>query len=272
MMRASPVTKQKPKLLSLPEAFTNAQPRPDKSAKRGEKKNYAERLSRQLARVFADNLRSFFPGILPDPEGGGQESRARTSKGFKKLDVNYSTVELGLALGVSIKTINFPDASSGRYTKNYSRNENELRAEATDYHKRQPWAVLIAALFLPADSAHDANPRKEAGASSFGSAVRYFRNIASRRTTSDDLDRFERVFIGLYDASGNVAFFDVEKAPPKARPPRPSETMDLDDVMTSIRSTYDLRNSPPFRWADDPAEETEPLLLDEDDLSSDDED
>ena len=60
-----------------------------------QKKNYAEILSRQLAQHFANALRPSFPGILPDPEGKGQESKARSSKGFKKLDVNYSTVELG---------------------------------------------------------------------------------------------------------------------------------------------------------------------------------
>jgi hypothetical protein len=102
------------------------------------KKNYAEALSRALAQRFADALRVTFPSILPRPDGSGQESRARTGKGLKKLDVNYSTVELGLGLGVSIKTINFRDAKTKRYTKNYTRADNELRAESADYHQRQP--------------------------------------------------------------------------------------------------------------------------------------
>ena len=63
---------------------------------------------------------SSFKGILPNPDGSGQESKARTGKGLKKLDVNYSTVELGLGLGVSIKTIHFRDPKTCRYTKNYT--------------------------------------------------------------------------------------------------------------------------------------------------------
>ena len=54
-----------------------------------QKKNYAERLSRLLAQRIANALRSKFRGILPDEQGNKQESRARTAKGLKKLDVNY---------------------------------------------------------------------------------------------------------------------------------------------------------------------------------------
>jgi hypothetical protein len=120
-----------------------------------DKKNYAEAFSRALAQRFADALRGSFDGILPDVKGVGQESRARTGKGLKKLDVNYSTVELGLGLGVSIKTINFRDLKTGRYTKNYTRVDNELRAEAADYHERQPYSVLCAVVFLPSDACED---------------------------------------------------------------------------------------------------------------------
>ena len=108
-----------------------------------------------LALLFAQHLRGIFPEILPSKDGSGQESRARTSKGLKKLDVNYSTVQLGLGLGISIKTINFRDAGTRRYTKNYTRADGELRAEASDYHERQPYAVLIAVIFLPLDSCDD---------------------------------------------------------------------------------------------------------------------
>jgi hypothetical protein len=89
---------------------------------------------------LANALRPSFP-ILPDEFGKKQESKARTSKGYKKLDINYSTTELGLGLGVFVKTLNFKDPKSQRYTKNYSRIDNELRAEASDYHERQPYAV-----------------------------------------------------------------------------------------------------------------------------------
>src|SRR6476619_1360071 len=136
-----------------------------------QKKNFAEILSRALAQRFADALRGTFPAILPNPDGTGQESKARTGKGLKRLDVNYSTNELGLGLGVSIKTINFRDARSKRYTKNYTRADNEFRAEAADYHQRQPYSVLCAIFFLPLDSCADGGGNAP---SSFGHAVRIF--------------------------------------------------------------------------------------------------
>jgi hypothetical protein len=86
---------------------------------RAQKKNYAEALSRLLATRLANGLRPYFDGIIPDAAGRSQESKARTSKGYKKLDVNYSTAELRLGLGVSVKTLNFVDETSQRYTKNY---------------------------------------------------------------------------------------------------------------------------------------------------------
>jgi hypothetical protein len=145
-------------------ALDAAEPRPTATASgaakeqtRIERRNYAQRLSEALAVLAANLLRAngAFPGVLPAEDGGGQESRARTGKGVKKLDVNYSTPELGLGLGVSIKTINFRDPKSGRYTKNPTRLDNELRAEALDYHDRQPYSVLVALVFVPRDSCTD---------------------------------------------------------------------------------------------------------------------
>lgn len=212
------------------------------------KKNYAELLSRALATRFANALRAPFPGILPDELGKGQESKARTAKGVKKLDVNYSTAELGLGLGLSIKTINFRDAASNRYTKNYTRADGELRAEASDYHVRQPYAVMVAVVFIPLDACDDA--KKDP--SSFGQAVRIFRFRGGRDDPTDDPNLFEAVFIGLYDTDpqrfGEVSFFDVTNAPPKSG--RPKDAMGFSELVDEIRRTYDRRNSPVFEWAD----------------------
>src|SRR5262249_54984055 len=117
-------------LWTIKHALDAAGERPPITARASAKKNYAERFSRAVAQCVANRLRDAFPGTKPDEEGRGQESLARTAKGFKKLDVNYSTPELGLALGVSVKSINYRDWSEarqreGRYTKNYSRNDNE---------------------------------------------------------------------------------------------------------------------------------------------------
>jgi hypothetical protein len=234
------------------EALKAAEPRPATNADRGQKKNYAERLSRHIAIAIANSLRPEFPGITPDESGKRQEAPARTSKGFKKLDVNYSTPELGLALGVSIKTLNFLDASTGRYTKNYSRIDNELRAEATDYHQRQPYSFLVAVLFLPIDSCDDG---ARGNASSFGAAVRFFRPRANRRTPHDDVNLFELFFIAAYDpdpsAKREVRFFDVLKPPPRARRPRADETISMAEMVEHITLEYNERNDPEFVWAEE---------------------
>ncbi|SEE27476.1 hypothetical protein SAMN05444161_5301 [Rhizobiales bacterium GAS191] len=218
-----------------------------------DKKNYAERFSRALAQRFADALRDDFPGILPDEHGDRHESKVRSAKGFKKLDVNYSTAELGLGLGLSIKTINFRDAATKRYTKNYTRADGELRAEASDYHVRQPYAVMIALVFLPLDSCNDGGRNAP---SSFGQAVQVFRFRAGRDEPDDEAMLFEGVFIGLYETAddnfGRVSFFDVRDAPPKHG--RPKNALSFDQAIEAIEDIYNRRNSPKFEWADTAAE------------------
>jgi len=247
-------------LTTVKDALEAAGERPAVSARATAKKNYAERFSRAMALCIANKLRASFPGIKPDEDGRAQESPARTAKGFKKLDVNYSTPELGLALGVSVKSINFPDWSekdqrSGRFTKNYSRNDNELRAEATDYHQRQPYSVLVGVVFLPQTSYHDAGlPTKKAdegGVSSFGAAVKFFRPRSGRRTPRNDVDLFERFYLAVYnDQTGDTCFFDVMQPPPRARALRPEECLSFDDFMQGIINAYNERNNPPFQWAE----------------------
>lgn len=229
-----------------------------------QKKNYAERLSRALAQRFADALRPTFPGILPGSKGEGQESRARSAKGFKRLDVNYSTVELGLGLGLSIKTINFRDPRTRRYTKNYTRVDGELRAEASDYHVRQPYAVMAAIVFLPVDACDDGSALAP---SSFGQAVQIFRFRAGRIEPDDEAMLFERLFVGLYHVSeprfGNVGFFDVMDAPPRSG--RPGDLLSFSAVCSAIENAYDDRNGSKFKWADGVVETvTAPVAGDDD--------
>lgn len=240
-----------PKIRSFVDCLEYAEPRPAPSATKG-KGPYGTRLSKALAVLVANGLRKDFKGILPLPDASRSESRARTAKGFKKLDVNYSTPELGLALGVSVKTINYRDPETKRYTKNYSRVDNELRAEAMDYHQRQPFSVLVGLLFLPIDAAEDAGTGKgeDVGLSSFAAAVKYFRARSPRESPRDDLDLFEDFYIGLYGLEGKergeLVFFDVLNAPPRARRPSSQEALSYAEVLDRIRAVYDSRNNPPF--------------------------
>src|SRR5438132_20269 len=94
-----------------------------------------------IAWMIADALRPRFPSISPDEHGKRHEAISFGGKGPIKIDVNFSTPELGLALGLSVKTLNFVNliknkktkkVSIGRYGKNYTRIDKELRAEAKD--------------------------------------------------------------------------------------------------------------------------------------------
>jgi hypothetical protein len=226
---------------SFTDALEAASPRPIESAAQAEKKNYAERFSKALSVLIANRLRPTFPSVMPLPDGTRQESRAPTGKGRKKLDVNYSTHELGLALGVSIKTLNFRDAASRRYTKNATRIDNELRAEASDYHERQPYVVMAGIVFVPIDSCDDGKN----GRSSFAQIVEVLRHRANRLTPKDRDELFERIYIGLYDfvaSPASVIFFDVAQLAPPAGRPGGSVSLDFEIMVHQIVALYKNRN------------------------------
>lgn len=232
------------------DALDKAEPRPPESAERDAKKNYAQRLSEASAILFAKNLRSYFPEILPKPDGSGTESLARTGKGIKKLDVNYSTVQLGLGLGVSIKTLNYADPKTKRYTKNPTRLDNELRAEAMDYHERQPFSVLVTVVLLPIDACEDGDPKRpKTSWSSFAQVVNVLRHRVGRASPRDEPQLFERGFVGLYEhrgrSRGDVGFFDLTCEPPQFGKP---ELMDIGRMIAMVVETYDARNRVQRPW------------------------
>jgi hypothetical protein len=192
----------------------------DASVERADKKNYAEKLSRELALLFASRLRTRFSTarVTPHSDGRGQEFRIGGNLDAKKTDVAVWDDRAGLVLGVSIKTITARDSKTQRYTKNVLRNDMELRDEADKLHRRQPWAVLTAVIFLPEDSTWDG--RAEATQSSFAHAVFSFRKRAGRDAAhAARFDTFEQVYLGLFDREGRVGFFDVDNAPPRNQIP-----------------------------------------------------
>lgn len=197
----------------------------------------------------------------------------------KQLDVNFSTPEHGLVLGISLKSVHVRDAKrqrdgsikAGRYTHNMKRNEEELRIEAGGYHKRQPYAVMIGVLFLPFDSCDDAI---RSDPSSFGSWVKHLRPHTRRLEPDDDTDRFEKLYVALYEVDGsNLRFFDVESDPPKSGRPetngalggadgRPRRLLSYAEFLESCYEMYERRNSVDFRWA---SGESSPLDITGDD-------
>jgi hypothetical protein len=226
------------KSLDLPEGFEPF--RRDIEFGRAAKKNFAQRLSNALAQKIADALRPEFRQIYPDATGAGQESVTRGARGKKKLDVNYSLQDSGLHLAVSLKTINFFDKATKRYTKNAKRVDGELRAEAQDCHQRQPYAVLATILLLPEDAAADG---KDKSRSSFKHLWDVLRTRTGRTGPGDDHSLFEFVFIGLYSStSGAVRFIDA--GAPGEPPDRgiPNDTKSFTEVLACVRDGYRLRN------------------------------
>jgi len=213
----------------------------DASVARADKKNYAERLSRELALLIAAQLRVSFPAarVTPLPDGSGQEFRIGGNLDAKKTDVAVWDDRAGLVLGVSIKTITARDQKTQRYTKNVLRNDMELRDEADKLHRRQPWAVLAALIFMPEDSTWDG--RGESAQSSFAHAVFSFRKRAGRDAAhAVRFDTFEQVYIGLFDRAGGVGFFDVDLAPPRNQ--IPSELLTLHDLLNRMEAGVQERH------------------------------
>lgn len=247
------------------DALDAAEKRPLESASREDKKNYAQYLSEAVAVLVANSLRDAFPELLPKANGEGQESRARTGKGIKKLDVNYSTPELGLGLGISIKTINFRDAASKRYTKNPTRLDNEFRAEAMDYHQRQPYAVLAALVFVPYAACLDGNPKSpKSSRSSLAQIVNVLRHRSRRQLPTDDAQLFEVIYVGMYQYEGKergeTVFFDVTERVPQFGPPPQNQLLGFEQVLGRIVGVYDQRNTVPPAWgAEASAEEVTPM-------------
>ena len=181
---------------------------------------------------------------------------------MKRLDDNYSTPELGLGLGVSVKTTNFPDKSkkSAFYTHNLTRIDGELRAEAMDHHERQPYSVLVGILFLPWAACDDHRPGGQsqgAQGSSFCLAVNHFRKRSGRKDPVGMISRFERFYVALYDGGDPgvlpTRFFDVDddKAPPRARRLRDDEGLSFDQLCDAIRNAFEDRNRSKFTALDD---------------------
>ncbi|MGI8671040.1 MAG: hypothetical protein ACR2LU_00365 [Luteitalea sp.] len=256
---------------AITEVLRKSTPRPTRHDSTTEKKNYAIRFATHIGERLTADLKPYFPKI-----SATTKRSARSVTGNKQLDVNFSTPELGLALGISLKSVHVRDVGSAfRYTHNMKRNEEELRIEASGYHKRQPYAVMLGVLFLPFDSCTDGKSES----SSFGSWVRKLRPYAGRVDPEDDIDRFEKIYIALYEPDGSdLRFFDIQCAPPRnGRPPDAEAPIDFDatchgllsyaDFLGAAYHSYLARNQAEFMWA---SGEEEPLDLAADDDDADD--
>jgi uncharacterized protein (UPF0254 family) len=242
-----------PQIHTLRDVLEASGPRPD-GGNRNDKNAYATRFANAMAICIANGLRRRFrefERIKPSPDGTGTESGALAVRGVKRLDVNFSDPKLGLGLGISLKSVHFRELEGARgYTHNMKRNDEELRTEASGYHQRQPYAVMVAVVFLPIDAYdvhQDARPERP---SSFGAWVQYLRPLAGRNEPHEDIQKFERVFIGVYDPAGSaMEFFDVTKPPPRTG--RPRYCYSYEEFLDEVHTTFARRNSLEFQWAED---------------------
>lgn len=202
---------------------------------RAKKRGFAQRLSTAIAQKFADGLRPLLKHIVPAADGTRHEARALGAAGPKKLDVIHMTPEMGVGLAISIKTINSKDGKSNRYTKNVKRVDGELRAEASDYHERQPFAVFVALIFMPLDAASDG----VSGLSSLRHSWDVFRARGGRGSPTGDHSRFEVVYLCLYDdVTGECTCFSVAEDMPVSGVPEVGLRLSnvLDDILKTFRS------------------------------------
>jgi len=202
---------------------------------------YSIVFARHMSAAIAEALRADFPSI----QSGENPSRALS--GTKRLDVNYSTPEAGLGFAISLKSVHQGEKDGGKtkFTHNMKRNDEELRGEATNHHLRQPYAVLVAALFLPFESCADAP--KASSASSFGKWVQYLWRLKGREKPDDAPDLFELVFIALYARNGTeLAFYQVGGETKCPRVGRPKNLLSFAEFVELIKKTYHRRNGNTF--------------------------
>jgi hypothetical protein len=199
---------------------------------------FAIQFAKHMGQFIADALRPDFPVIKSG------ENPSRSVFGSKRVDINYNTPEMGLGLAMSFKSVHQGEEEGGNadFIHNMKRNDEELRVEATAHHLRQPYAVMVAVVFLPFESCTDLE-----STSSFASWVEYLWPLKGRTEPEDPPDGFELVFIALYARDGSeLGFYHVGGRIPCPRHGRPSALLTLTEFLQIVKRTYDVRNGKDF--------------------------
>ena len=206
--------------------------------------NYSIYFGRRFGNEIADGLRPFFGEKMKSGE-----IPSYAVSGSKRVDVRYSTAEMGLGLAVSLKSVHRGEEQDGDtdFIHNMKRNDEEFRVEATGHHLRQPYSVLVAVMVLPFQACSDLEPR-----SSFARWVEYLWSLKGRLKPEDRPDTFELVFIALYSRTGDeLGFYELggDVACPKQG--RPERLVAFADFLVRIKGVFDARNGRDFAFAED---------------------
>jgi len=224
---------------SISEAIRNAGKKPADSEKQSAKKNYAERVSNEVAKYLSSRLRQLgLSGCLPD-ERSGRERQFAGGIGPKKVDVSYATDEDGLVLAVSVKSICFRDKKTNNFQKNLTNRRSDLLSEATTLHQRFPYAVVGGFFLFEEGAAEDHTARR---VSTFITAHEYFRTFNDRGDQANAVQKFEVLGIALYSPRDpfEVRYFNVGK---------PETPASIEDFLLRLLERVAERNPERFRFS-----------------------
>jgi hypothetical protein len=171
------------------------------------KKRYSEQVSNAVAVAVADELRHRgLKEARPAPPGvldiSGAERRMAGGIGAKKVDVTWATEESGLLLGISIKSINFRDQTTGNFQKNLTNRRGDMLFEGVTLHRRFPYAVLGGLFFLDAGANDDGTARRR---STFLNAHNRLKLFTGRDDPGGRDEQYEHLYIVLLEASSQHA-------------------------------------------------------------------
>jgi len=185
----------------LRQAIKASLPRPPETASRAEKKNYSERLSNEVAKALSERLRQLgVTDCQPGPEGG-KERQFAGGLGAKKVDVSFATDTAGLILGISVKSICFPDGKSKNYAKNLTNRRGDLLSESTTLDQRFPFAVLGGLFVFHIGAERDGTGKRP---STVQRAHEMFRGILDRKDRANAFEKFEAMGIVVFDDKSNA--------------------------------------------------------------------
>jgi hypothetical protein len=115
--------------------------------------------------------------------------------GAKKVDVTWATEESGLLLGISVKSINFKDQSTGNYQKNLTNRRGDMLFEAVTLHRRFPFAVLAGFFFLDEGASNDGTSTRRTTVANTHDAFKLF---TGRPDPAAREEQFERFYIVVH--------------------------------------------------------------------------
>ena len=230
----------------LTQALLDLGKKPDHDATRPAKKRYSERMSAAVAQVVGSTLRQKgLPEARPSLPGeagvSGAERRMAGGIGNKKVDVTWATEESGLMLAFSIKCINFPDARTKNFQKNFTNRRGDMLFEAVTLHRRFPYSTLIGLFIFDEGAASDATDRR---ASTFDNAHRGLRLFSGRSDPAGREEQYERLYVGLVSASSSTPTITFTE------PGRPGQDLDFDQVIDETLGTVVERNADSYTYHD----------------------